>query len=133
MLELDIAGKLTNLKQVREQIDSLSLPEPITCKINVILDELVSNIIRHGYQYESDSNRIYIWINITDDVLMIHIEDHAHEFNPLKEPLPSLENLTVDTFPADGLGLLIVNKLCERMIYKRENSRNRLTLHLCRI
>ena len=98
-------------------------------RIQLVLDEIVINIIRHGYADIGDTARHEIEIHLTldDNRLTIRVEDAAREYDPTKAPNPRFDMPVTERRPG-GLGVHIVKAIMDAISYRRENGRNILTM-----
>ena len=94
--------------------------------VNLILEELATNIIRYGYD-DGAEHEFLIQITATPGGMEIRIEDDAKAFNPLDLPKPDLEQPLEDR-PIGGLGIYLVRKMTDTMEYRREDQKNILVL-----
>lgn len=95
-------------------------------EINLVLDEIVLNVIRHGHDDEQD-HEIRIGLGAAPDTVTITVEDDGKPFNPLDAPPPDLD-LPLDERPIGGLGIHIMRSLTSALEYRRDGGKNRLTL-----
>jgi len=95
--------------------------------IAVSLEEILMNIMRHGYG-ESDDVSIHVKILFEKHHVKIKIEDTAKLFNPLNYKQVNLEQYFKEHTPGGGLGLHIVKKLMDEINYHHENGRNILAM-----
>ncbi len=101
------------------------LPAGSTWPLFVVLDELLSNVVRHGYG-EAAHGQIEVGFQLRDGVLELTIVDDAGPFDPLTISEPVTDS-PADERPAGGLGILFVRKLMDHVEYERREGRNRLT------
>jgi serine/threonine-protein kinase RsbW len=94
--------------------------------INLLLDEIVINIIAHGYD-DALEHQILVNLALESDVLSIRIEDDGRPFNPLEAPAPNLD-LPIEERAIGGLGIFIARSIADQMQHDRENGRNVLTI-----
>lgn len=129
-LQKTIRNKIGNLDSVRDLVSTLErscdLPAKIVFDINVVLDELLSNIIKYGYSDDA-AHEIHIKLAATDAAIEISIEDDGKAFDPLTLPAPDL-SLSLAERPVGGLGIHFVRKLMDAVEYKRENNCNYMFL-----
>jgi len=102
-----------------------------TGRLLVILDELFSNIVRHGYDQASATGEVEVRLSFTGDCANIVFIDDGRPFNPFAAPVPDLD-LPADLRPIGGLGIHFVRSLVDAARYSRRGGRNRLVL-TCRI
>jgi anti-sigma regulatory factor (Ser/Thr protein kinase) len=91
-----------------------------------VLDEIVINIIAHGYDDEHE-HQIRVSLALEGDILAIQVEDDGKPFNPLEVPPPNLD-LPIDDRPIGGLGIFIVRSTVNEVEHRREGGRNILTM-----
>lgn len=94
--------------------------------VHVALDEILSNIVRHG----GGSGRapdIEVTFAVTDDAVQVTIVDDGPEFDPLQAPEPDLSSRLEDRKPG-GLGVHLVKRLMDRVEYARREGRNWLVM-----
>jgi anti-sigma regulatory factor (Ser/Thr protein kinase) len=94
--------------------------------IQLLLDEIVINIIKHGYAW-APGRAIDVNLAIEGDLVTIRVEDDAPPFDPTKTPAPNLD-LPIEERQIGGLGVHIVRSLAESMMYARVAGRNVLTI-----
>jgi serine/threonine-protein kinase RsbW len=94
-----------------------------TWPFQVALDEVLSNIVRHG----KAPSPIQVSLRLTGDVLEMLIEDSAGPFDPLAAPAPDTQ-AALEARPIGGLGLSLVRGLMDVVEYERVGGANRLTL-----
>jgi len=94
--------------------------------INLLLDEIVINIISHGYDDERE-HQILVTLALENGVLAIRVEDDGRPFNPLDVPGPNLD-LPIEERPIGGLGVYIARSIADQMDYRRDAGRNVLTM-----
>jgi len=94
--------------------------------VNLVLDELVTNIMDYGYD---DGGRHEIRVTMTAEhgTLTIEVEDDARAFDPLAAPPPDLD-LPLEERPIGGLGIHIVRSVMNTVEYQRREGHNILTM-----
>ena len=123
----------SNLDEIRSSIfnDAISIgfDEDSASKISLAVDEACTNLIR--YSFNLDSNYI---INITTQFdsknLIVKIMDQGNPFNPIEVNEPNMVEY-FHSFKKGGLGIMIMKKFMDRIIYTprdKNNSLNTLTL-----
>jgi len=127
---LTIINQIEQLEVLAKDLEAISdewnIPMNIVLNLNLVLEELITNIIFYGYEDKNEHN-IIIRLSYNGKIIQIQIEDDAIEFNPLLIVEPDidkpLENRTVG-----GLGMHFVRKLTDNITYERTNNKNILTL-----
>lgn len=90
--------------------------------VNIALDELVANVVRHAHD-DGEIHRIDIAVRIEDDHLLVEIADDGRPFNPLDRPPPDIE-APLEERPVGGLGIHFVRTLMDEVGYRRDAGRN---------
>lgn len=95
------------------------------CYLSV--EEVITNVIEHGYHYKGENHRIEIVCTLHTDKLIIEIIDDAREFNPLnrEDPDPGAELLNRQ---GGGWGIYFVKKFMDKVSYSYQDNRNRLRI-----
>ena len=94
--------------------------------VNLVLDEIVINVIAHGYEDDGE-HQIHVRLALDGDVLTIQVEDDGRAFDLAGQPSPNLD-LPIDERRIGGLGIHIVRSLTETIEHRRVDERNVVTL-----
>ncbi len=95
-------------------------------RINLVIEELVLNIMDYGY--DDDEHEIEINFNSDTDSVTIDITDEGRAFDPLNDaPEPDIDS-PLEERHVGGLGVYLARTMMDELTYRRENSRNHLTL-----
>jgi anti-sigma regulatory factor (Ser/Thr protein kinase) len=122
--ELSELGRLA--RQVKELAGLWQAPEAALGDIDLALEEIVSNIIRHGYT-DQGQHPIQLEFRRTPDGLVATVVDDGKPFNPLNRPDPDV-TLPLEERPIGGLGIFLVRRLMDAVSYERRGGQNVLTL-----
>ena len=97
----------------------------------MIIEELFTNTIEHGYHAENDAP-IRIALESQDDVVTLLYEDSAPRYDPLSNASVQASALgeLLDTPLPGGLGVHLVRELTSDARYAYEDGSNRLWLTL---
>lgn len=97
-------------------------------EIELALEEVLVNIIKHAYKECGIDGDIEITCNIDDaGSLFIEIADSGTPFDIFSAREPDIF-ADIDERQIGGLGIFFVKKLMDDVRYRRENDRNILTL-----
>lgn len=118
-------------KEVSGWLATLPLSSRAKYSAGLAVEEMVTNIIKYGYD-DSHEHLVGIRISVGSDHLTLVFEDDGHPFDPTLRPAPDIEKL-VESQKIGGLGIELVRRMCDKMTYERNGSRNRLTLHIRRL
>jgi serine/threonine-protein kinase RsbW len=127
---LRMDAQLENLSAIRDFVEEMAtrLKAAPTAIPNVVLavDEMVTNIIVHGYQGQPGS--IEIDVTAQGDTLIIQLRDQAPLFDPTSVPSPDL-SIPFDDRPPGGLGIYLTRKVMDEVQHRVTVTRgNALTL-----
>jgi len=131
MNKLSIENKIENLNQLAEFIEGFgeenNLSPKVVFELNLVLDELVTNIINYGYD-DKDIHPIDIIIEKKDDLIEIKLIDDAREFNPLEKENVDL-TVSLQDKQVGGLGIHLVKQKMDEIKYERKENKNILYMN----
>lgn len=119
------AGIHTALNAFGEFSQAQSLPDDLRRLMQLVLDEVLSNVVRHGLA--GRDGRIRLRFELAPGVLAVEVEDDAPAFNPLTLPLPDTTS-PLEARQPGGLGVALVTRLVDDVQYERRQSRNHLRI-----
>lgn len=97
-------------------------------QINLILEELMTNIICYGHQQQAEKTiQLTLYQNDAHQ-LIITLLDEAPAFNPLQQESASID-ADIDDRLIGGLGIHFVRTLTDHIDYLYTGSGNQLTLY----
>jgi anti-sigma regulatory factor (Ser/Thr protein kinase) len=127
---ITISNRVEELATLAGRIEELAeqweLPMPLTMNLNLVLEEIVSNIIFYAYP-NGGEHFICITLSMAHGDITIEIEDDGIPFDPTTMQQPDI-NLPAEDRPIGGLGIFLVSKIMDNVSYTREQEKNKLTL-----
>ncbi len=130
VFEMTVVNRLQELKRIGDRVEQFGrergLSDGDTSHVHLVLDELVSNIIKYGHD-DRREHEIHLRVSLERDLLTISIVDDGKAFNPLEAPAPDLDR-PIEERPIGGLGLFLVKSIMDTLEYHRERDRNIVTL-----
>jgi len=105
-----------------EESRELGLPADAEFAINLCLEEIFLNAVKHGR-----ANRASISIRAGLDGVRVEFVDDGAPFDPTAAPALRIEGPTSD-FQIGGYGAGLLGKFSRRMSYRRDDGHNRLVL-----
>jgi serine/threonine-protein kinase RsbW len=102
------------------------LPAALRHDLLVIVDEVLSNLRRHGGAHGSGLD-VDMRMAVEEDTLVLRFADSGAPFDPLSVQAPDLET-PVAQRRAGGLGIVLIKALTDSQRYLREGGRNVLVL-----
>lgn len=129
MFKLNVKADLKNLSEISDfittQTRKLGLQDRGIFQLQLAADEVVSNIILHGYTHRTGPIHLSIWEE--HDKIILLIEDRGEPFNPLTVTKPDLNAPLEDRSPG-GLGIHFLKTLADNVYYEYKDGKNRLTV-----
>ena len=106
-----------------DSLEQLPVTKEFRHDLKLVSEELLANIIKHGYGSHADET---IDIELAADGSSVHITftDSAVAFNPLERTPPEVLN----DLSEGGMGILLVKSLSDEQHYERDNNHNVLTV-----
>jgi len=106
-------------------LESQSLPEAAVYKANLVLEEVLTNIVKYAFE-DASEHEISVLLAVNDEELTIRFVDDGREFDPLAVPAPVMKE-SIQEVTVGGLGVYLVRKSVNSIEYRREESKNILT------
>lgn len=129
-LSISFANNMQELTHVLQVVNVFLEPRELQSKliyaVNLILEEILMNIIKYGYEGE-DSHEIEVQIGVEEEEVALTVIDDGKEFNPLTIPRPDRSTSAMDRLE-EGLGLQFVRHMRNAMEYRREEDKNILKI-----
>ena len=129
-LELTVSNRLSENARVKTHFNAFSehygIPERTRLKMNVVFDELLTNIISYAYQ-DNKEHDIGIKVELSADRLKVSMVDDGIPFNPLGVESPDTE-LPLEERQIGGLGIHLVRKMMDKVSYRRRIDKNVITV-----
>ncbi len=129
-MQVKIHNDLAEMMLLRDCVLQFSeenqLSEDIVFALDLCLEELITNVIKYGYD-DSAQHAIYISLSMEGDRLVLEMRDDGHAFDPTLLPDPDLD-VPLEERRIGGLGIHLVRNYVDSMEYKREANQNILTL-----
>lgn len=123
-VELEVSTRgLTHLVKTFEGFAKRNrVPIRIQQEVLLALDEVVSNVLRHG-----NARLITVEVTVGSGVIQVEVTDDSKRFNPLQMKEPETD-LSIAERPIGGLGIHLVKKLMDGIEYSRHDGLNHLIL-----
>ena len=129
-VETTIGNRRDELARVAKIVDDLAtthhLAPDVVADVNVVLDEVLTNIIAYGYE-DHGAHEIRVSLTLDADVLEVEVVDDARPFDPTTRA-PADVNAPLRERRVGGLGIHFVRSLMTEITYARVGNHNRLVL-----
>ena len=105
--------------------DEWSIDKDLANKLDMCAEEIFANVAFYAYP---EGNGIFeAELKKSDNNIIFEFKDEGIEYNPLEKPDPDI-SLPPEERPVGGLGIFMVKEMADDIYYKRENSKNILTM-----
>lgn len=120
-------GELAKVDAFVEELgNELGLDMESQMNLNLVLEEMVSNIIYYAYPQDVDAE-IELTAESDGKEITFFLSDQGREFDPTLK-----DDLDTDVNPADreigGMGIFIVKNIMNEVTYQRLEGRNLVTM-----
>ena len=127
------SSSITQLEQSLEKfINDHMLDMELQLRLNLMLEELVSNVINYSLQMMGDNPMLEVRLFLKDGFVVAQLEDNGASFNPFDDAPEADTSSALEERPIGGLGVLLTKKLADDYAYERINGHNRVILQ-CKI
>ncbi|MBS0452622.1 MAG: ATP-binding protein [Proteobacteria bacterium] len=128
--QVKISNDLANLPKLQQAFEQFGqqhcIPVQAINQLQVVLDEMVSNIIKYAWSDDS-AHELSVSFGVSDNAVTLEFDDDGAKFNPLEaSPVAPLQ--PGQRPRPGGVGLHMVRQLVDRMAYARIGATNHVTI-----
>jgi serine/threonine-protein kinase RsbW len=131
LAQFSVSADPANVAQAVEAVVRLAaaagVPHERVARLEVAVEEWIVNLCR--YAYAEPGGTIAVAVRKAPAEISVEICDQGRAFDPTTVPDPDV-TAPLAQRQAGGLGLLLIRRLADRVGYRRDGSRNILTLTL---
>jgi serine/threonine-protein kinase RsbW len=124
---IEVRTDLADLEGVSGLLDEIwqahDLPFELQADLNVSIEEILSNVIRHA----GTSQPIQMRVVVRPENVTIEILDRGVYFDPLNQAPPDV-TLPLEQRRIGGLGIFMVRRMMDRLSYERRQDVNCFTM-----
>ncbi len=128
MKKITVPAKIESIEVVTdwidEQLEEKDCSFKMITQVNIVLDEILSNIAK--YAYEDQDGDITVECDI-DSSLHLTFKDHGIAYNPLEKEDPDITASAEDR-DIGGLGIYLTKKMTDAISYEYADGQNVLTI-----
>lgn len=130
-LEIELKNEVSELDKLHNKVAQFwnehNLDSEELGHINLSLEEIITNIIKYGYNDDLEHTiKVVIKLNGTQK-LQLEIIDDGIEFNPFEHPAPDTSK-SLEERDIGGLGIHLVRNCMDYFNYERENNINKVVM-----
>ena len=131
-LEISLVNDLREVARTAGRIDAFcsarGLRPEVAFATNLVIDELLTNTISHGYD-DDDPHRIEVIVRAEGEILIVVIVDDGRAFDPSQSQVRDVDlDAALDDRTLGGLGFLLVQEMMDGVEYQRLDGCNVVTL-----
>jgi anti-sigma regulatory factor (Ser/Thr protein kinase) len=131
-LRLTIRNDLAELARVNELASELlerrGTAERVVYATQIALEEVLSNVIRHGYE-DGERHEIALALRVADHGVELEVVDDGRQFDPLSARGADLD-LPLAERRVGGLGIQLLRSFTRALRYERVRDRNVLWVRI---
>jgi len=126
-----LKNRLEELERVATVLAAFAAAEHLSARVafdvDLAVDEILTNIIRYGYDDGAGVHEITVRFAVDHGELVVEVEDDARPFNPL-EIAPADVSSPVEQRRVGGLGVHLVRSVMDALAYRRDGDKNVLRM-----
>lgn len=129
-LSLTLRNDISEISRLVDRLEAFGaeagLHADVAYRMTLALDEVVSNVIRHGFS-DGAPHEIAVAIAIADGTVSATVTDDGDPYDPREAPPPDFDS-PLDQRRIGGLGMHLVREMMDRIDYHRNDGHNVLTV-----
>jgi serine/threonine-protein kinase RsbW len=131
ILRMVFENRLEALNHLMTVVRAYLEPYPLSGKsrfaVELILEEVVTNVIHHAFEGVEDvgpeTHLIAVELAVSERGVHLRVTDDGRAFNPLSVPRLDVDQPLMERLEG-GLGIHLVRQMMDSMAYRRESGRN---------
>jgi sigma-B regulation protein RsbU (phosphoserine phosphatase) len=133
---LVVPGEVSSLAAIADYVTSVAMEAGLerraVYRLRLAVDEIATNIILHGYQENCLGGYIELAAGFDEQVLTLSIEDTAPAYDPRPHLRQGTSREPLEQRAEGGLGLLLVSRSVDSLLYQRVGGKNLNVLQMRR-
>ncbi|MEW5725352.1 MAG: ATP-binding protein [Thermodesulfobacteriota bacterium] len=123
---LTIRNHFDELSRLTPRVDEFLEKSDVSSRavftINFVLEELLTNIIKYGYD-DKKEHMIGVRLDMTAEGVLVTLTDDGHAFNPLDQAPPDFSQPIYER-KRGGLGIFLLKDMVDHLEYNRRDNLN---------
>lgn len=128
---IKVKADINSVPFVNELVEAflkeLGISMKIQMQVNVVIDEILSNIAQYSFGEAIGMATIIYEFNEEERLLTITFIDDGIQYNPLNTTIPDI-TLSAEDREIGGLGIFMVKKFMDELSYEYKDGCNHFTL-----
>lgn len=131
MKEITVDATIDNVQTITdfvdERLEEMNCPVKAQMQINIVIDELCSNVAR--YAYSDKTGKVTVSVDTVDKPMKVWLTfiDEGVPYNPLAKEDPDI-TLSAEERKIGGLGIYMVKKMMDDFRYEYKDGKNIVTV-----
>ncbi len=131
MKEITVDATIDNVQTITdfvdERLEEMNCPVKAQMQINIVIDELCSNVAR--YAYSDKTGKVTVSVDTVDKPMKVWLTfiDEGIPYNPLAKEDPDI-TLSAEERKIGGLGIYMVKKMMDDFRYEYKDGKNIVTV-----
>ena len=125
-----LQNDIRQIPQLADFVETIAqesnLDQALAMTLNLALAEAVTNVIMYAYP-KGSQGLVDLEAIVRKDSLVFILSDSGKPFDPTAAPSADI-SLNVEERPIGGLGIYMVMNIMDKVVYRRDNDRNILTM-----
>jgi len=125
-----LQNDIRQIPQLADFVETIAqesnLDQALAMTLNLALEEAVTNVIMYAYP-KGSQGLVDLEAIVRKDSLVFILSDSGKPFDPTAAPSADI-SLNVEERPIGGLGIYMVMNIMDKVVYRRDNDRNILTM-----
>ena len=127
-VENDFVDVASKQMLVHEFLRSRECPSPSIYSAELVFEEIVTNVVRHGFDAPG-RHLVTVQVDLTGDRVMLEFSDDGRPFDPTAASLQALPE-SIEDAKIGGLGMRLVRSMATSIRYRRVDARNVLAVEI---
>ena len=132
--ELSVEARLDSIPAVTDfvnaELEAADCSVKVQTQIDIVIDELFSNIARYAYAPETGSVLVRVELEQDPPAVVLTFIDRGRPYDPLSAEEPDVTAAAEDR-PIGGLGVFLVKKIMDELRYEYRDGQNILRVKKC--
>ena len=104
-----------------------SINKKLCNSMDLMLDELITNIVIHGFEERNETGMIKLTMEFDGELLRVTVRDNAHAFDPFSVA-PADTTLSAEERGIGGLGVHFIRQMATAYRWRRDGDYNEVVI-----
>jgi anti-sigma regulatory factor (Ser/Thr protein kinase) len=131
---LDVAPDIAEIPRLLDWIEECCAEAGLSefsSRFALALDEAVTNVIGNAFSGQAPPHQIQVDFEVNGNSVVATVIENGKPFDPTARPEPDI-TLSIEERKPGGLGIMLVQRMVDRVTYHRTDGKNHLRLEKLR-